>query len=279
MAGMTPGAAGGAIPFDRLRAVVLDMDGTLWRGREPLPGLSAWFAFLDARGIAVVLATNNSYWRPSHYVDKLAGFGIAVPAGRILTSSVATGVWLADHVPLGARAYVVGSDALREAVRGAGCVLVDGLDPAADVVVAGFDMHLTYLRLRDAARHILAGACFVGTNPDRTYPAEDGLSPGAGSILAAIEAAAGKAPIIVGKPEPHLFAAACAISGVAPDRTLAVGDRLDTDILGARRAGMWSALVTTGVDDAGAAARGPVRPDGVFDGLDALRAAWGGGGA
>ncbi len=252
------------------------MDGTLWRGREPLPGLAAWFAFLADRGIAYVLATNNSYWAPAHYVDKLAGFGVAVPVDRILTSSVATGAWLTHHVARGSRAYVVGGEALRAAVRGAGCTLVDGLEPPADVVVAGFDMHLTYVRLRDATRHLARGARFVGTNPDRTYPAEDGLSPGAGSILAAIEAAAGQAPIIVGKPEPHLFAAACAVLGVAPDRTLAIGDRLDTDILGARRAGMWSALVTTGVDDAEAAVRGPVRPDGVFDGLDALRVAWGG---
>lgn len=279
--GVPAGAAAAPppIPFDRLRAVVLDMDGTLWLGREPLPGLSAWFQFMAARDLPFVLATNNSYWPPEHYVDKLAAFGVAVTRAQILTSSMATGDWLARQHPSLARVYVVGGEALRDAVRQAGCALVEGQQPVADAVVAGIDLELTYAHIRDAARHIHRGARFIGTNPDRSYPDVDGLSPGAGSILAAIEAATGQPPTIIGKPAPHMFAVACAVTGVPPEQTLVVGDQLDTDIPGAHRAGMWSALVTSGVASAEEARTGAIRPHGVFGGLDALREAWAAAGA
>lgn len=262
------------IHFPALRAVVLDMDGTLWRGDTALPGLVEWFAFLAERHIPFVLATNNAYWPPAHYVAKLAGIGVAVSEGCILTSALATANWLRGELPAGERLFVVGGEALRQALRDAGYVVApDASEPVA-AVVAGIDFDLSYAKLRDASRLIRAGARFVGTNPDLTYPTEDGLAPGAGTVLAALAAASGVEPRVVGKPNRPLFDAALALLGLPAPATLMVGDRLDTDILGGHRAGLRTALVTTGVDAAAAVTEPGSVPDGVFAGLAELAEAW-----
>jgi 4-nitrophenyl phosphatase len=258
----------------RIAGVTLDMDGTLWRGEAPLPGLAEFFAFLAARGLPHVLVTNNAFWPAAHYVAKLARFGVAIRPEQVLTSAGATAAWLAGELPAGARVYVVGGEALRRALAAAGLVVVDNAEEPVAAVVAGIDFALTYDKLRDATRLIRGGARFVGTNPDTAYPMEDGLAPGAGSILAALAAASGTQPEVVGKPNRPLFNAALERLGTAASVTLMVGDRLDTDILGARKAGLRTAFVTTGVDGPAAIAQTGIVPDTVFDGLDALRAAW-----
>lgn len=276
----------------------MDMDGTLWRGATPLPGLAAWFDFLAARRLPYVLATNNAHWPPEHYVPKLAGFGVAIAREAVLTSATAAAEWLRGYLPVGARVHVVGSAALAAALTGAGFAVSgrdrldrevagagrsegEGIVPGAGAgsapvaaVVAGVDFELTYAKIRDAARLIRAGAWFVGTNPDTTFPTEDGLSPGAGTVLAALAAASGVAPTIVGKPEPPMFDLALARLGTRPEQTLMVGDRLDTDILGGRRAGLQTAFLTTGVDGPDAVTATGITPGGVFEGLDGLRSAW-----
>ncbi len=262
------------LSFDTLMAVVMDMDGTLWRGEEPLPGLGAWFQFLAGKRVPFILATNNAFWPPEHYVPKLAGFGVTISPAAVLTSAIAAAEWLRVRRPDGGRVHVVGGDALWAALANAGFEMVGPDAAVADAVVAGIDFDLTYAKLRDASRLIRAGAWFVGTNPDATYPTEHGLAPGAGTVLAALQTASGVAPTIVGKPERPMFDIALARLGTPPEHTLMVGDRLDTDILGGRRAGLQTAFVTSGVDGSEDVAARGIMPDGIFDGLDALRVAW-----
>jgi 4-nitrophenyl phosphatase len=258
----------------RLRAVILDVDGTLWRDHVPLPGLGAWFDFLHDARLPFLLATNNAYWPPEYYVEKLAGFGVAISADQVLTSAQATAIWARGVLPAGSPVYVVGGDALRAALAGAGYLVVpDDQSPVA-AVVAGVDFELTYAKLRCAARLIRRGARFIGTNADRSYPAADGLAPGAGVVLAAIEAATDVAPEVVGKPQRPMYDVAVARLGQPADRTLMVGDRLDTDILGARRAGLPTVLVTTGIDGPDEVSATGIMPDLVLGGLDELRVAW-----
>lgn len=250
------------------RGLIFDMDGVLWRGNAPLPGMHELFAWLNARNLPYVLATNNSTTSPQEYAAKLTRLGVTgVPPERIVTSSTVTGAYLRDHYPAETRTFVLGEDGLREAVLKAGMTLVEA---EAQVVISGLDKQLTYSRLSAAARQIRGGATFIGTNPDRTFPAADGLVPGAGSILAALIAATDVQPIIMGKPGAPMFHEALRRLAAAPEATLMVGDRLDTDIAGAQALGLHTALLLTGVTTREALADSAVQPDAVFDDLFAL---------
>jgi 4-nitrophenyl phosphatase len=140
--------------------------------------------------------------------------------------------------------------------------------------VVGWDQQLSWRKLATATRLILGGAGFVATNPDRTYPTEEGLVPGNGAQIAALEAATGQAPVMIGKPAPILYEQALARLGTTPETTLVIGDRLDTDILGGIRLGMPSALVLSGVSDAETLRTSPIRPDHVFADLLELVRVW-----
>lgn len=256
-----------------VRAVIFDMDGVLWRGEQVIPQAAAFLDFLRERGIPFALATNNSGQSPAQYDVKLARMGLGhVPADHIITSGVVSARYLQKQLPAGARVYVVGEDGLRELMLAAGFVLADS-EVAA--VVAGIDRDFNYAKAYTAARLIRGGALFVGTNPDVTFPAPEGLSPGAGSILAMLAAASGREPVVMGKPERAMFAEATAVLVVPPDQTLMIGDRLDTDIDGAVRAGLQTALVLTGVETrASAEAHAGIERTLVVENLAALRSAW-----
>jgi 4-nitrophenyl phosphatase len=229
-----------------VRGYVLDMDGVLYRGHTQLPHARELLDELNAHGIPFIMATNNSMNTPEQYVTKLAGMGITVPAERILTSSLATRGWMQEEYPAGTRVFVIGMDSLHQAIFSGGYFQPAGTD--AQVVVVGADFGVNYEKLKIATLAIRNGAAFVATNGDKTFPTEEGQIPGAGSIVAAIEAAGGKAPdIVVGKPSPRMFLEAARILGIEPDETGMIGDRLDTDILGAERAGFVTVLVLTGV--------------------------------
>jgi 4-nitrophenyl phosphatase len=263
------------LSFATLRAVIFDMDGVLWRGDQALPGLAPLFAFLRARGIACALATNNSYRVPSYYVTKLAGMGVPdFPASHIVTSSTATADYMAQQYPQGTRVYVVGGDGIRQALADVGMVLCDDTADAVQVVVAGIDPYMTYDKLKRATLLIRGGAQFVGTNGDRTYPTPEGLVPGAGSILAAIETATDVAPTVIGKPEAPMMHSALHILGTAAAHTLMIGDRLETDILGAANVGMPTALVLSGVATAADAACSTPPPTAIYADIAALHQAW-----
>lgn len=257
-----------------LRGLVLDMDGVLWRGGSPLPGLAALFGVLRERGLPYVLATNNAGRTPDQYRDRLAGFGVSVPLEAILSSALVTAEHLARQLGPGAAVYMIGQDGLREALEQAGLRIVGGAETPVAAVVVGFDRGLSYAKLAEAALHLQRpGVRFVGTNGDASYPAEGGrLLPGNGAVLAALSKATGRRPRLIGKPERPIFAAALRRLGCEAGAAAVVGDRLDTDILGGRRAGLRTILVTSGVDDAAAVARGGVRPDLVLPDIAALAA-------
>lgn len=242
-------------PYD---AVLFDLDGVLYRGADPVEHAGGSVARLRELAVPLAFVTNNSSRTPADVADRLGAVGIEASPDEVVTSALATADLLADR---GARrAFVVGGEGLRAALRNAGVEVVErGDDEAVDTVVVGFDPEATYERLRDASLLVAAGAAFVGSNPDASFPAADGRNwPGAGALIAAIETTTGKRAEIVGKPHPPLLRAAASRAGArAP---LVVGDRLDTDIAGASALGWDSVLVLTGVstrDEAAAARPGP----------------------
>ena len=257
--------------LENSKALISDMDGVLWRGSQPLPGLSAFFDFLFDCEMDFVLATNNSRNTPLDYVHKLAGMGVhGVEPEHIVTSGTATASYLQAQYPPATRMYVVGGDGLKQLLIRAGFELVE---TKAELVVCGIDFDLTYNKLRAATLLIRSGARFIGTNPDSSFPSPEGLVPGAGSILALIEAASGCAPTIIGKPERGMFEVALRRLGTCPDETLMIGDRIGTDIAGAKALGIKTALVMTGVENEASLRESAVQPDLVYPGLPELIAA------
>jgi len=252
----------------------MDMDGVIYRGNVPLPGVNELLALFGRRGIAYACVTNNSTLTPAQYEAKLDAMGIAIPAARVITSSVATRRYLEGQLPRGTPAFYIGMSGLREALFGDGYFVYDEAHPR--VVVSGLDSELTYAKLKIATLAIRAGARFVGTNADATLPTDEGLVPGAGSVQALLRAATDVEPVVIGKPGPAMFQAAIEILHAEPQRTLTIGDRLDTDIAGAANAGLASVLVLTGVTTRQALAESDLQPDVVFAGLPELVAAWGG---
>ena len=251
--------------------LIVDMDGVLWRGDEPMPGLCEFFAFLRRRHIGFVLATNNSSRLPEQYVTKLAHFGVEVASECVLTSAQATAAYLAGFAPPGARVYAIGREGVRQALERRGFVLT-GEDAA--YVVVGWDRHLTWDKLAKAALLIQAGARFIGTNPDTNYPTERGPVPGNGAQLAALETATGIAPVVVGKPEPPMYEEALLRMGARPEATAVIGDRLDTDIAGGVRAGLTTVLVLSGITTEADLAGSAVKPDLVCASIEELTAVW-----
>lgn len=260
-----------SIAFDSIRAVVLDMDGVLWRVNTIMPGVTEFFAFLQHHEIGFVFATNNSTTSVEAYVEKLAGFGISAQPHQIITSAVATADYMRQTYSTDTPVYIVGEVGIRQALAAQGF----SEDPLrAEVVVVGMDRTVTYAKLKTATLLIGKGATFIGTNGDRSFPVPEGIAPGAGSILAAIEAATGVTPVVMGKPETAMFEVALQRVGAAPDQVLMVGDRLETDILGAQRAGLSTALILTGVTSREQAESSEFQADGVFESLQVLHEAW-----
>jgi len=254
-----------------LRALLIDMDGVLWVGDRPLPGVSEFFRLLETNRIQYILVSNNATRRAGYTVERLARMGIPVSAEHVLTSADATPLYLTRKFPALKRVYVVGETALRQALQEAGIEIVA---EGADAVVVGLDRDLRYESLRRAALEIRRGARFIATNTDRTLPTEARLVPGAGSIVAALEAATDVQPLIIGKPGRPMFELALDLMQTPPGATAMLGDRLDTDIDGAAQLGIKTILVLTGVSTRDEARAHPIQPDFIFDDLPQLVAAW-----
>jgi 4-nitrophenyl phosphatase len=255
----------------KLRHLIIDMDGVLYRGNEAIQGTAGFLDFLRDRGIGFVLATNNATRTPQQYVEKLAGMGVAVEASQVLTSALATAGYLASIAPPDTPVHVIGQDGLRQALLDAGFRLVEE-DP--EFVVVGMDFTVCYERLAQAALLIRAGAQFIGSNPDRTFPSERGIVPGAGSLLAFLEAATDVTPTIVGKPERAMMDQALARLGADADATAVLGDRLETDILAGKRSGLLTVLVLSGVTDHETLRSSTVQPDVVCRDVAELHQVW-----
>lgn len=244
--------------IDNLGGLIIDMDGVLWHGNNPINGLVEFFSTLNELSIPYVLATNNASLTQQQYVDKLAKMNVTMPIDRILTSSMATVNYLLEHLPSEKRrVFVIGEDGLRQPLLDNGFLLTDNYqvnqtdkgitNQGADFVVSGLDRSLTWDKLATATLNINAGAAFYATNADTSLPTELGDVMGNGGILAALEAVTGIKAISIGKPEPILYQQALALLGTTKDNTIAIGDRLNTDILGAVNAGMRSIMVLTGI--------------------------------
>jgi 4-nitrophenyl phosphatase len=252
---------------------IIDADGVLYRDTEVIPGAPEFLAQLKREGTPFVVLTNNSSKTPAQYVAKLAEMGILVEEREVLTSSLATVDYLLAESGRGTPVFVIGEDGIVEALREGGFELVDDYRRARYVVV-GLDRKLCFPRLRAAGLAIRGGAKFVGTNGDRTLPTPEGLIPGNGSILAFLEAATDQAPLVIGKPQPGIFAWAASHLGALAGRVACLGDRLETDILGGRDAGLLTVLVMSGVTSPELLATYEPKPDLVYPSAAELLDAW-----
>lgn len=261
--------------LDTVGAFLLDLDGVLHRGKERLSGAVEFIDVLHATETPFLVMTNNATSTPEQVAARLTAMGIAVVRADVFSSALATADWLRQHYPTFSRVLCVGETGLRVALEDGGFELVDRHD-AAELVVAGLDRTATYARLAEAALAINAGCPFVATNPDRSIPTERGIEPGAGAIQAFLKACTGVAPVVIGKPETAFFSLAIDRLGSAPENTVMVGDRYDTDILGGARAGIRTMAVLTGISTAEELAAADPPPTWVFADLVELLAAWSG---
>jgi HAD superfamily hydrolase (TIGR01457 family) len=234
------------IAAEAYRAFLLDLDGVVYRGREPVPDAAESLARLRSGGRRVVYLTNNSARTPVQIAEKLREVGVEADPDQVVTSAQALASLLTGRD--GERtAFVIGEDGVREALQSAGIRVVDGETDRAGYVVVGWDRGVTYDALRTASVLVGRGATLVATNADPSYPAEGGeLWPGAGAILAAVETATGVRAEVAGKPHVPLFEAALERAGVDPGDAAVIGDRIETDVAGARAAGLDPILVWTG---------------------------------
>jgi len=255
--------------------LIFDLDGVVWRGDAPIDSAISAIANLRAGGKQCLFCTNNSGQTQATFVAKLAAMGIpGVREEEVITSSSATALYLSAQYTGPFLAYVVGGEGIRVAIQKIGARIVPDIDidddTNVDCVVAGIDQSFTYEKLRVATRLIRRGALFIATNRDATFPIENGdVVPGAGAIISAIETASASAPVTIGKPRPVMVQLAMQQYGLKPEQIAVIGDRLDTDIVCARRAGVAAFLVTTGVTTLEQArrAKGELRPDAVFPDL------------
>ncbi len=254
---------------ERVRAVICDLDGTVYLSGRPVPGAVEALARLRADGVRVLFVSNNPLRDPMSYAERLAGLGIPATTDDVLTSGVVMGHWLAEEAP-GAKVYLLGEESLRRELTAAGAVLVDTGDQA-EVVVASFDRTFRYETWLEAFNGLRAGARFVATNPDPTCPVEGGEVPDCGGIIAALEATTGRrVEAVAGKPSPLMLNAALDRLGCAPTEVVVVGDRPGTDIELGHRGGVATALVLTGITDRAAAEELRPAPTFVLDSIAAL---------
>jgi 4-nitrophenyl phosphatase len=253
----------------KITHIIIDMDGVLYVGNQPMPCLREFFAFLRQRPISFILATNNSTRTPEEYVEKLAGMGVTVSPDEILVSGQATARFLAGEYPPGTRVHVFGMPALGKAMTDEGFILAD---EDVQLVVASMDREVTFEKLKRATLLIRGGARFIATNLDPTNPSEEGMLPGTGAMIVALETASGAKATPIGKPEPVMYQLAMAQMGAVPETTAALGDRADTDILGGKRAGLVTICVLSGSSNRVEAET--YEADLIFDDIAHLLEAW-----
>jgi phosphoglycolate/pyridoxal phosphate phosphatase family enzyme len=269
---------------DRVRLVIFDLDGVVYRGSVPVPGAPELVGFLHRHGTAVRFATNNSTATRHEYVDRLARMGIAASAAEIVTSTSATIEHLRRHAPEVRTVLAIGAEGMEAELREAGFAVTMAaaaaagepgapLERAYDAVIVGLDPAVDYARLSIAMAAVAGGARLIATNADARYPTPSGFLPGAGAIVAALATATGVTPEVIGKPAPAMFTAILDTADVAPSECVVVGDNPDADVAAAHRAGCAAILVLTGVADTGTVALldGERVPEAVAEGPDEVR--------
>jgi 4-nitrophenyl phosphatase len=251
----------------KLKGLIIDMDGVLWQGDTPMPGLHEFFDTLKRREIKFILATNNNTQTPEGFVQKARRMGVEVQPEQVVTAAIATVHYLRLKYPLGSRIYVVGEAPLKGLICDAGFTLAE---TSVVAVVATMDRQLTYDMLKLATLLIRGGADFIGPNPDTAYPTPEGLVPGGGAILAAITASSDCQPLIMGKPESWIFQICMERMQLHADEIASLGDRLATDIAGGQRLGLKTILVFSGVTTPADLACSAIQPTWVFPGIEDL---------
>jgi 4-nitrophenyl phosphatase len=266
---------------DRFDGLLIDLDGVVWIGREPVPGAPEALRALLAAGKRIVFVTNNPARPPSRYAERLRGLGVEVSEERIVTAGMVAARLAGEAAGAGGSAFVIGEATLKEMVAATGAAVLEGEDGReADVVVVSGHSGFDYEELLTAKLALDRGAALFATSHDPTMPMPGGEWPGTGAILAAVETASGRVAEIGGKPEPHLFEMALAVlargssdpSEVRPPelRVAMVGDRISSDVEGGRRAGLETVLVLSGTSSREDAEAAETPPDHVLDDLTGL---------
>jgi 4-nitrophenyl phosphatase len=233
---------------ENIKALILDMDGVVWRGEAPIGDLPATFQRIRQRGLKFVFATNNSTKTSEQYVAKLKSLGVDVEPWQVATSSQAAARATAQSFPRGTKVMVIGEDGLRIPLELEGFEIVTLENaPEAQVVVMGMDRGVNFDKLTEATLLIRKGVQFYATNMDKTFPTPRGEIPGAGAWVSVITTATNVEPIVTGKPFPFLMELSLERLGTRKEETLVVGDRLETDIAAGQRVGCPTALVLSGV--------------------------------
>lgn len=254
--------------------LIFDMDGVLYRGNTPIEGAREVVEFLKGRKVPFVFLTNNSTKTPRMYREKLLSMGIDVQEERIITSGLATRLYMGKHLEPG-KIFVIGGGGLQEEMKTLSWRILKPEECRKGVwreirhVVVGLDPDLTYEKLKYGTLAIKNGASFIGTNPDTTYPAEEGLYPGAGAIMAALKASTDREPLIIGKPNEPIYEIVKEKLGEVEEIWM-IGDRLDTDIAFAKSFGMKAVMVLTGVSTLKDVESSDVKPNFVLPSIKEL---------
>lgn len=230
---------------DRYDLALVDLDGVAYRGHLPIDGASESLAAARAAGMRLLFVTNNASREPQTVADQLTGLGIATTPDEVLTAAQAAALTLRSRLDPGAKVLVVGAAGLRTAVAEQGFVPVESADDDPVAVVQGYGPDVGWRQLAEAAYAVSAGAWYVASNLDRSLPTARGFAPGNGALVAAVVAATGVQPDSSGKPSPQMYRIGIERTGAS--RPLVVGDRLDTDLAGARAGGYPGLHVLTGV--------------------------------
>ena len=231
-----------------IKALLLDMDGVIWRSDTPIGDLAAIFQRIHERGLKFVFATNNGSKTPEQYADTLRKFGIRADPSQVVTSSLGVAQILAQRFPRGTKAFMIGEDGVRAALEEKGFNILS-LEQAqeAQFFVIGIDRQITFDKMREATLLVRRGVPFYATNPDKTFPTPRGEIPGAGAWVSVITTATDIEPTYAGKPYPFMMELSLERLQTTKEGTLVVGDRLETDIAAGQAVGCPCALVLSGV--------------------------------
>lgn len=255
---------------DEFDGLLIDLDGVVWVGREPVPGSVEALEELIEAGVEIVFVTNNPGKPAAEYARRLAEAGVEVEADRVVTAGEATAALAVERCGTGGSAFAIGAPAFHETVAGSGLELVEGeAAREAGVVLVSGHRGFDYEELLTATLALQGGAALFATSRDPTLPMPGGAWPGTGAVLAAVETASGATAEIGGKPEPHLFELARGRMAGAK-RVAMVGDRVSSDIEGGRRAGLETILVLSGATSREEAEIASPAPDRVAESLAAL---------
>jgi 4-nitrophenyl phosphatase len=254
-----------------IKALILDMDGVVWKGDAPIGDLPATFKRIRERGLKFVFATNNGTKTPEEYQEKLRQLGVEVDTSQIVTSALGIAFMLAQKYPRGTKIFMIGENGIRVALEEKGFEILSTENaPEAKAFVMGIDRTIDFYKVAEATLLVRAGIPFYATNTDKTFPIPRGEIPGAGSWLAVITSATGVEPIVAGKPFPYLMELALDRLGTKKEETLVVGDRLETDIAAGQAVGCPTAVVLSGVSNRSEADAWMPKMDIIADDLSSL---------